>query len=213
MKKRRYKPSKISMTAIGFVILFFIVILVINAIEKSIEPKVRDICEYYCKSELSQISVGSAYEVIEQYEIDYEDIAVKLIENGEISAVEIRTENVNKIQSAITDKILNNFENNKNSTISIPLGNVCDFLLLSGKGPEIEVQFLPEISVNTRIINDFVSAGINQTKHTFSLEIVIEAIAVLPAENIKLNVSTECILAECILIGDVPQGIIGNYIK
>lgn len=181
------------------------------AIEKNIEPKITAICEYYCKSQLSKIINESVSEVIVKNDIKYTDIAVKLLNNNKISAVDIRTENVNKIRSAIVKSINEKIKKDSDNEISIPLGNVSEIFFLSGKGPDINVKFLPEASVNTEIVSKLSSAGINQTAHTVYINITVEAIVILPDKNINICVNSNCILAESILMGDVPEGIIGNY--
>lgn len=209
MRKRKAKLHKRKrvLMLILIIIAFFAALITIN---QSIEPKVRDICRYYCKSEINQIISSSVYEVINTYEIDYDDIAVKLFNGSKITAVDVRTENVNKIKTEIAKAVNKNIETKSENEILIPLGNVSEFFIFSGKGPEISIKFLPESSVSTHIVSDFSSAGINQTRHTVSINIRVEAIAVLPTENINLDITSNCILAESILIGDVPQGIM-NY--
>ncbi|MBQ8434783.1 MAG: sporulation protein YunB [Oscillospiraceae bacterium] len=210
MRKRKAKLHKRKTILIFIFVVFIAFCAALRTINKNIEPKVRDICEYYCKSEINQMIGSSVYDVINRYEIDYNDIAIKLFDGNEITAVDIRTENVNKIKTEIAETINNNIEAKSENEILIPLGNVSEFFIFSGKGPEISIKFLPESSVSTHIVSDFSSAGINQTRHTVSINIRVEAIAVLPTENINLDITSNCILAESILIGDVPQGIM-NY--
>ena len=188
-------------------------ISVIFTIEKKLEPKVISICEYRCKSELLQIINSGVNEVITQNEIKYSDIAVKLINNGEISAVDIRTENVNKIRAAIAKKINEKISDEAQNEISVPLGSITNFFFLSGKGPEIKVKFLPEASVTTKTVSGLSSSGINQTVHTVAIDITVDAVMILPMKNINITVDSNCILAESIIIGDVPEGLIGNYSK
>lgn len=210
MRKNKCKINKRRLCLIAIILFIGSTLIFLRAVEKSIEPKVRDICEYYCKSEINRVVSSSVYEVIGRYSIDYNDIAVKLFNKGGISAVDIRTENVNKIKSEIARTVRVNLETEAENEISIPLGNVSELFFLSGRGPEIEIQFLPETSVSTKVVSDFSSAGINQTKHTVYIDITVEAIAVLPTENINLNITSNCILAESILIGDVPQGLVND---
>ncbi len=211
MRKSKCKINKARLTLIIIVFIIFLFFSILIAIEKSIQPKIVNICNYYCKAQLSKIINNSVSEVITEKNIKYTDIAVKLMNGNEISAVDIRTENVNKIRAAISERITKKIEYESNNEISIPLGNISDLFFLSGRGPEISVIFLPEAAVTTKINSKLSSAGINQTGHTVGINITVDAIIILPSENIEINVSSDCILAESILIGDVPEGIIGNY--
>lgn len=213
MRRTKRKINKLRLIIISALIFIIAFIFVIVSIEKNIEPKVISICEYHCKAELSKIINSSVNEVITQNDIKYTDIAVKLINNGEITAVDIRTENVNKIRSEIAKKINEKISNEAQNEISIPIGSITDLFFLSGKGPEINIQFLPEASVATKISTNLSSSGINQTVHTIFIDITVEAVMILPMKNINITVDSNCILAESIIIGDVPEGLIGNYSK
>lgn len=204
MRKAKCKFKKIRLTILGLTLITIISLVILVAIEKNLEPKIADICKYYCKSEITRIASQSVYEIIEENNVNYDDIIIKLEENGKISAIDISSENVNRLKSAVTEKININFKDKCRNEISIPLGSVSDLFFLSGKGPEIKMQFLPEAYVSAHISSDFSDAGINQTRHTIYLEVAIEAIAVLPSENIRMTVDSNYILAETIYIGDIP---------
>lgn len=213
MRRTKCKINKFRLIIIAALIFIIAFIFVIVSIEKNIEPKVISICEYHGKSELSKIINSSVNDVITENDIKYTDIAVKLINDGEITAVDIRTENVNKIRAEIAKKINDKILNEAQNEISIPIGSITDLFFLSGKGPEIKVQFLPEASVTTKISSNLSSSGINQTVHTIFIDITVDAVMILPMKNINITVDSNCILAESVIIGDVPEGLIGYYSK
>lgn len=212
MRKYRnnFKKRKI-MLVIMITVFIVSAFMIIRSIENRIEPKVREICTYYCKMQLSQILNDSVEEIIKDNNLEYSDLAVKLLDGKKISAIEIRTENVNKIQSQIVKKIHEKLEEKSESEISIPIGTISDSFFLSGKGPKIKIKFLPEGSVSTDIKSDFSSAGINQTCHKISIDINAETVIVLPSDSFSVSANSKCILAESLIIGDVPDGIISGF--
>ncbi len=206
MKVNKRKCVIFILAAVFCTVIFF----TIRSIENKIEPKIKDICTYYCKMQLAQILNDSVEETIASNFIEYSDLAVRIMDGNKISAVEVRTENVNKIQSQIVRKVHKKLEEKSKSEISIPIGTVSDSYLLSGKGPKVKIKFLPEGSVNTALKSDFSSAGINQTCHKISIDINAEAVVILPSESFTVSVKSECMLAESLIIGDVPEGIISS---
>lgn len=205
MRKTRDKFRKSKCIFVSIIIVFIIsLFFVVRSIENKLNPKIKDICTYYCKSQLSQLVNESVEETILSNNIQYSDIAVKLLDKNKLSSVEIRTENVNKIQAQIINKIHEKLNEKNNNEISIPIGTVSDWFFFNGRGPEIKVKFLPEATVETNIKSDFSSSGINQTCHKISIDINAEAVVILPSESFVVSSDSQCILAESIIIGDVP---------
>lgn len=212
MRKHKIKVNKHRAVLFIIITIFcMVVIFTVKSIENKIEPKIKEICTYYCKMQLAQILNDSVEETIASNYIEYSDLAVRIMDGNKISAVEVRTENVNKIQSQIIRKVHEKLEEKSKAEISIPIGSVSDSYLLSGKGPKVKIKFLPEGSVSTDLKSDFSSAGINQTCHRISIDINAEAVVILPSESFAVSVKSECILAESLIIGDIPKGIISNF--
>ena len=85
--------------------------------------------------------------------------------------------------------------------------------MFSGRGPEIEIKFLPSGSVSSALNSELTSAGINQSCHKISMNITADITAVFPSGSCKTRVQLNCILAESVIIGEVPDGIIGENIS
>ena len=52
--------------------------------------------------------------------------------------------------------------------------------------------------------SEFVSAGINQTKHKLYLEVNSEVLAFIPGYPVNTVVKTSILIAETIIVGEVP---------
>ncbi|MGN0614235.1 MAG: sporulation protein YunB [Porcipelethomonas sp.] len=211
MRKSRGKVNRRRLILVVIAIFSVFTFSSLKVIQGRIEPKVRELCTYYCKAQLSRMLSESVEEVITENDLVYSDFVQKHINNGSIEAVEMKMENLNKVQSMIVLKATEKLEKISKNNISVPIGSVSNFYFLSGRGPEIKIRFLPEGDITAKLSSGFSSAGINQTCHTVSVDITAEAVAVLPTENISINVETSCIVAESIIIGDVPGIIPGGY--
>ena len=77
--------------------------------------------------------------------------------------------------------------------------------LFSGMGPSVTVYVSPIGNVSTAYVSEFVSAGINQTRHRIYLEIICDVAIVMPAGNHDTQILTPIIVSECIVVGQVPN--------
>ena len=92
--------------------------------------------------------------------------------------------------------------------IVLPLGSALGSGIFSGKGPRVRFEILPVGTVKTTFVTEFESAGINQTRHKISLEATASVRIVLPSGARTVSVQASALMAESILIGEVPQSYI-----
>ena len=59
--------------------------------------------------------------------------------------------------------------------------------------------------MSTRILSRFESCGINQTRHQILLSVEVQAGAILSQYRVDVEVPTEYVLAETVLVGSVPD--------
>ena len=74
-----------------------------------------------------------------------------------------------------------------------------------GVGPRLTVKITPVGTVNTDYKTEFLSSGINQTRHRIYIEIKSKMSVVAPFTNETVEVITNVNVAETVLIGNVPQ--------
>ena len=133
---------------------------------------------------------------------------VEVVRNGEgeVQAVEVRMQAVNRVKLRITEQILRNLRQAGDSgRMKIPLGSLLGSGLLAGKGPGLTYRFLPEGSVSTRILSRFEACGVNQTRHQLLLSVEVQGCAILSRCQVEVEVPTEYVLAETVVVGTVPE--------
>ena len=77
--------------------------------------------------------------------------------------------------------------------------------MLAGLGPKIKVKIIPTGTVNIEFKTEFLSSGINQTRHRIYLEIKSKMGIVAPFVSQRVEVINEINIAETVLIGEVPE--------
>lgn len=84
-------------------------------------------------------------------------------------------------------------------------GNFTGNSFLAGHGPEIKVKVIPAGTVNTEFKTEFISAGINQTRHRVYLGVECNMRVIAPFATEDIIVENSVTVAETVLIGEVPE--------
>lgn len=153
-----------------------------------------------------RIIAESVSDVIEKNEYTYSDFAAVLYdESGRAASVEALTVNINRVQAELSEEINRRFAENSDATAKIAMGSLSGSYLLSGRGPMIKIQVCPVGKATVSLKSAFDSAGINQTRHRIYAEVSAELISSLPIYSFETTENFELLIAETIIVGDVPE--------
>ena len=161
-----------------------------------------------CKNRASSMAVNIVNEevarIAEYY--TYEDIVeVQKDDKGSISTIQARFTQINNIVSLITENIQERIDESDTEIIYINLGKVTGISALSYIGPTFEIEMERAGDINTKVTSEFVSVGINQTLHRINLELDCKMSILTPLESIAERFETKVILAETVIVGEVPN--------
>ena len=137
------------------------------------------------------------------YEADW-FVSFEKAENGEVSAVSCNMARINAISAEILSRTVDSTENST-ITVAIPIGNLTGISLLMGRGPKIPVKILMLTSSRVEFGNHLISAGINQTKHQINIDVIVDVDVLLPWGTESSQVDTEVLIADTLVVGNVPQ--------
>ena len=174
------------------------------AVEKNLRPVAVTMAEYRSRV-AAEAAMNQGIENVVAAFAETPLVAISRSQEGEIQAVEVNMQAVNRLKLQVTGQILQNLQQAGQRELKIPLGSLLGSGLLSGKGPSLTYRFLPEGSVSTRILSRFESCGINQTRHQILLSVEVQAGAILSQYRVDVEVPTEYVLAETVLVGSVPD--------
>ena len=124
--------------------------------------------------------------------------------NGRITAIKTNMTEVNRLKTQILDILNDTLLEISTDKLSIPIGNLILPELFSGRGPGIRLMVLSISTSDASFRNAFTSAGINQTCHQIILIVEVAMTVLLPTETINVAVTSEMVVAETIIVGDVP---------
>lgn len=172
-------------------------------------PAIEDLAASQVINEASDLIAEAIAGQMERNDISYESI-VRLEMDGEGKLLALRTDmnELNRLRNE-TLSILNEWiEDNSFSELGIPLGSVLLPTLFSGRGPVLPVRILTIRDADAEFSSRFEEAGVNQTLHQITLQVALNMTILTPAGTETLRVDSGVVVAETVLIGQVPSTLI-----
>ena len=126
-------------------------------------------------------------------------------DNGKITNIKTDVVVINKLKAEISSAVVNKVDAFAENKLQVPIGSVLGGGFLYGKGPNMNFKIIPIGGVEADIVNQFSSAGINQTRHQILVHVKTSVYVVLPSETTEVIVENDFLLAETIIVGDIPQ--------
>lgn len=205
-KKRKNQPicrkSVIFISISAVLIALFLFLRLDNAVAPSAQMQ----AELLSRHSAYQIITDTVSRYIAENDCSYNKFSTVVYdESGSVSSVEALVGSINLIQSELTAQINENLRSSKNAKAEIPLGSICDSHILAGKGPRINVDISPVGTAEVKLSSTFDSVGINQSRHRISAEISAEMSASFPLYSYNTRVNFEYLIAETVIVGDVPE--------
>lgn len=137
---------------------------------------------------------------------DYEDlVSIEKDSNGKVNLIKINSANANKLNSDILKATQTALEHSDDMQIDIPIGTFTGLPILNGVGSTIPVKLVPIGSVETKFVSRFDSVAINQSCHKIMLKLSANISLLLPLGAKEVNVTTQILVAECVIVGEVPS--------
>ncbi len=143
---------------------------------------------------------------IEDGDIQYDRIVYfeKDLE-GQITALKTNMSEVNRLKTAILNRINDEILAIDESTLGIPIGNLILPEFLADRGPQIPVHILSIRNSDGSFGSHFSAAGINQTLHQLTMEVCVDVAILVFGRTQSFTVTTQVVVAETIIVGKVPD--------
>lgn len=130
--------------------------------------------------------------------------------DGEITALKTNMAEVNRLKTAILNLVNDEILAMDTSQLAIPLGSLAIPELFSGRGPEIPVEIISIRNSDGSFESFFSEAGINQTLHQLTMEVVVDVSVLVLGKAEEFTVSSHVVVAETVIVGQVPNTFL-NY--
>ena len=204
MKNRKYKQKKLSIKIKILIIVAFVSIIAV-LLDRQMRPLIKSVVFSQAQTVSTNVINQVVADELSRLDIDYSDIIdIQKDADGKILAVSTDMKKVNSLKSLMTLSIQDKISAMEVQKTKIPLGTFTGTEILIGRGPKIPIDVSMSGSVIMDFKSEFVSAGINQTKHKLYLEVNSEVLAFIPGYPVNTVVKTSILIAETIIVGEVP---------
>ena len=203
MKKKRQR-KKIWIKIIAFILIFclFFVSLYVSS-SRILQDYAETITRATYRAFDSVLSGGFDFSSI---------IKVDKNSQGEIVLLSTDSYGVNKIASDISTRTQNILNEETDKGVAIPVGAFTGIRLLAGFGKKIRMKLLSVSFVKTEIVSTFSQAGINQTRHTLSLNLRCETAVLTRTGNKTVKNEVSMLIYDNLIVGKVPSVLVSPMI-
>lgn len=201
---------------------FFLILLIVDVIIFFLVRSGTKLIYNYGLDNFQTYVSNSSYLSVEKLienGCDFENVySISRNESGDIEMLSLNAFEINSITKDLSTFCYDIMDNYMQNGINMPIGVFSGINLLANSGPKINVKFLGNLSVCCELERTFVSAGINQTRHTLTAIITCEVYLYSVFDTKKYVATIQVPLIDNIIIGNVPQNyfvaeIIGENFK
>lgn len=159
-------------------------------------------------------SVNLAVTTVVSDGLEYDDLFTVVKDNdGNVTMVQANSPRINLISREIANLAQANLDTLGLQEISIPVGTFTGLALLMGMGPDVTISVMPIGSALCDFVSYFTSAGINQTLHKIYINVNAVVSIITPIDEPTITVTAEVLVAENLIVGDVPQFYFGGSVQ
>lgn len=194
-------------TKFFLILIVLIVILSVVAIyfSRNVKPIVLD----YSKATVRALGVNAVNQaaiIVINNELKYEDLfQIEYDNNHKVSMIKANSPEINTLARNMATVTQNNLRTIGMQELYIPLGTFSGINLLTGHGPDIVIKIMPIGNVLCDFKSQFIQAGINQTVHKIYIDVIVDISIILPIDDISVQVNTEILVCENLIIGEIPD--------
>ncbi|MEG1559314.1 MAG: sporulation protein YunB [Clostridia bacterium] len=207
MKLKKASPSfKKRRARFGIFIIFVIVSLtvVFCFFNNSVRPAMIALSESKVKLIVNRAMLNSIYTSMSNNKA-YSNILSTVKIGERLSMLKTDSIAMNMLATECTEKAADFIGKLGEQGISIALGTLTNIPMFSGLGPKLKMTFTPAGSVLSEFDSQFSASGINQTLFRIMLKLTANVYIIMPGVSQNISVVTEVIIAESVIVGEVPQ--------
>lgn len=170
------------------------------------EPVVLGFAEEQFRNRTVRAVALSVAEVMAEENIEYSSlIDLDTDTEGNVTRLSANTPEINFLKSEVSLRLVERL-NRDTKREKVPLGNLTGILFLSGKGPSFDVRLVGVESLSVETVSSFLSQGINQTRHTITLNLKLRLNIALFTKLKEVEIEDSVVVADTVIVGKVPDG-------
>ena len=191
------------------ILLMLIVLAAALLVQLRFAPFVREAARTRVINVASDRINDTINEQIAEGCVDYSNIiCLEKDARGAITAVRTNMAEVNQLKTETLALLSRELLEMDTEQLYIPLGSVLMPEFFAGSGPKIPIQVVSLSTTDADFFSEFSSAGINQTQQRILMKVSINICVQTPAGSESVDVSSELVVAQTIIVGAVPDSYI-----
>lgn len=199
---RRFGRKLICLTAV----ITIISVIILMVFRHQYNEPIRHLAQTQIMNATSDLINDAIDKQIEDGKIQYDRIVYFEKDlNGRITALKTNMSEINRLKTDTLNLINDEILALDSSDLAVPLGSLFLPEFLSGKGPTIPVQIISIRNSDANFNSHFTQAGINQTRHQLTMSVGVDVAVLVLGESASFTVTSEVVVAETIIVGDVPD--------
>ena len=174
-------------------------------LDARLRPFVRNTATVQAQNYAATVAGAAVPGVLQKTGADYSSLVEIVCDaSGNIVSIQTDAMRINQIKSGINTAVASALANLDGKELGVPLGSLTGLALLNGRGPRLNVIISLTGSAQTHFINEFSSAGVNQTRHQIFLKTTVTLLIVFPTATVTTAYTMNMLVAETIIVGKVP---------
>ncbi len=170
-----------------------------------VKPNMISLAEIQARSMITTVTTKAVKEVLEGGDSLKEMLEVGRDENGHIIGVNTWALPMSQKGTELSSRIQKEVSRMGEATIDVPLGAVLGSPVLSQANFSTSIRVKPLGVSKVSLQTEFEEKGINQTKYKVFLKVNADVKILAPFSKENFQVGNEYLLAEIIIVGDVPE--------
>ena len=188
------------------IILLVLAIFAVVFFRIKFNDAIRSLAETQVRNTTSDLINDAIDKQIEDGKIQYDRMVYFEKDlDGRITALKTNMSEVNRLKTDILNIINDEILALSTDDLGIPIGSLFFPELLSGRGPSIPIQILSIRNSDASFSSHFSEAGINQTLQQMNMYVSVDVTVLVLGQTNSFTISSQVIVAETIIVGDVPD--------
>lgn len=206
----RHAPRRRRQRSIKLLIVFILLLAGLGGIAHFVSTTLDLITELAVNyaSDLVQERVNTTVHQVMEQVAGSEYYTFQTDSTGRITALSVNVDQISQITTGILDVTMKT-DDGAPLELDIPLETLIGINLIQGLEIPLPVRILMLTTPDVNYHNELISAAINQSKYQLYLHVDVEIDILIPWERSTAKVETDVLLAETVIVGDVP----GTYIE
>lgn len=208
MRVRRRRSTGARARALLALVLLALAVILFN---QQIRPVMESVTVNRAKARSIEIINSVVLNEIDQNGLSYENLVnINRDADGRVLSITSDITKMNRVKANIIADVQKGLDGMEESGEDIPIGTLIGSHLFHGYGPSLRLRITLTGNVKADFKSTFESTGINQTRHRIFLSVDTSVYSFLPGVSETTDVSTDVLVAETVIVGEVPEVLVNS---